>query len=60
VSYVPQQYGDVDYPTIYTKVSAVRDWIIEVSSALTNPEGCVCVCNGQIIPNGITKANAMP
>ena len=36
-----------DYPEVYTKVSAVRDWIIHL-------------CSAQIIPKAITKVDAMP
>jgi len=39
--------GHPDYPAVYTKVSAVRDWIINL-------------CSAGIIPKGITKAAAIP
>jgi len=39
--------GLPDYPEIYTKVSAVRDWIIHL-------------CSAQIIPKGITTVDAIP
>jgi len=38
--------GIPDYPAVYTKVSAVRDWILNL-------------CSAQIIPKGIIKADAM-
>ena len=39
--------GHPDSPAVYTKVSAVRDWIIHL-------------CSAGIIPKGIIKADAMP
>jgi secreted trypsin-like serine protease len=39
--------GNSYYPAVYTKVSAVRDWILNV-------------CNAQTIPKGIIKADAKP
>jgi secreted trypsin-like serine protease len=39
--------ADPKYPAVYTKVSAVREWILNV-------------CNTQIIPKGIIKTDAMP
>jgi secreted trypsin-like serine protease len=39
--------GNDFFPGIYTKVSAVREWIINV-------------CNAQIIPKEIIKVDAMP
>jgi secreted trypsin-like serine protease len=48
VSWEPSGYcGHPDNPAVYTKVSAVRDWII-------------IVCSVSIIPKGITKAVAVP
>ena len=39
--------GSSIWPAVYTKVSAVRKWIINL-------------CNAQTIPKGIIKADAMP
>jgi secreted trypsin-like serine protease len=35
------------YPSVYTKVSVVRDWIM-------------FICGSKNMPNGITKAGATP
>ena len=47
VSWGTLDCGHPDYPEIYTKVSAVRTWIEHL-------------CSAQIIPKGITKADAIP
>ena len=47
VSWGAWDCGRPDYPAVYTKVSAVRDWIIHL-------------CSAQIISKGITKADAIP
>jgi len=47
VSWGPIDCGHPDYPEVYTKVSAVRTWIEHL-------------CSAQIIPKGITKADAIP
>jgi secreted trypsin-like serine protease len=47
VSWGAWDCGLPDYPEVYTKVSAVRNWIIYISSA-------------KIIPNVIIKADAIP
>ena len=39
--------GNPNYPALYTKVSALRNWIISA-------------CNGQTIPKGVIKADAKP
>jgi secreted trypsin-like serine protease len=39
--------GNPEFPAVYTKVSAVRDWIM-------------ILCSSGIIPKGIIKADAMP
>jgi len=43
----PAECGHPDYPEIFTKVSAVRNWIMHL-------------CSAGIIPKGITKADAIP
>jgi secreted trypsin-like serine protease len=43
----PSECGHADYPAVYTKVSAVRSWIMGI-------------CSSKNIPTGITKAEAMP
>jgi secreted trypsin-like serine protease len=40
----PSECGHPDYPAIYTKVSAVGNWIIHL-------------CRAQIIPKVITKSD---
>jgi len=47
VSWTHWDCGSAYYPTIYTKVSAVRDWI-------------TTLCSAGVIPNGITKADPIP
>ena len=42
-----QRCGFVPYPAIYTKVSAVRDWI-------------TTLCSAGVIPKGIAKADPIP
>jgi len=43
----PWDCGNAYHPAIYTKVSAVRNWIIDK-------------CSTRVIPKGITKAGAIP
>ena len=48
VSYEPADYcGHPDNPAVYTKVSAVREWI-------------TILCSVGVIPKGITKADPIP
>ena len=47
VSWGPTECGRANYPAVYTKVSAVRDWILKQ-------------CGLKKIPMGIIKAVAMP
>jgi len=47
VSWTYWDCGNTAHPALYTKVSAVRDWIINL-------------CSTGIIPNAITKADAIP
>ena len=47
VSWGPTECGHADDPAVYTKVSAVWNWILKQ-------------CGLQKIPKGITKAGAMP
>jgi len=47
VSWAEWDCGNSPYPAIYTKVSAVRDWI-------------TTLCSASVIPKGITKADPIP